>query len=201
MPKQEVKLKRLWGSNREILLTENVLIHLPRKNKILDVGCGDGYLSYLLTKRGSDVVGIDISPFRIKYAHEKCSGADFILADGRHLPFRGESFDSVVCCEVFEHVLDYPLIIDEIYRVSKKKARLLATVPYRYHGHIHSFNEQKIYNGLKGGGYTVNKIYGIGFELEGIGKRFPSTLRIFIHKVFYVLFKRANFLFAVGYKS
>jgi ubiquinone/menaquinone biosynthesis C-methylase UbiE len=201
MPKLENGLKRMWGTRREIILTENILPHFLRKGNVLDVGCGDGFLAHLLTKQRSNVVGIDISSSKIKYAHGMCSGADFIIADGRFLPFRSESFDVVVCSEVFEHVLNYPLIINEIYRIIRKKGKLLITVPYLMHVHIHTFDEQKISNSLTNCGFTVKRIYGIGFELEGIGKRFPSKLRVFFHQVFYFFFKRANFLLVISYKS
>jgi SAM-dependent methyltransferase len=193
---------RMWGTRREIVLTENVLSNLPRKyHKILDVGCGDGYLCYLLTKRGTFPAGIDVNKSRLKYAHHKCPEADFIVGDGRFLPFRGEIVEAVVCCEVFEHVKDYPLIINEIRRVTKKGGKLLATVPYKMHEHINSFDEQKIRSNLQNAGYNVKRVYGIGFEFEGIGKRFPRILRIPLHKVAYRLFKRANFIFTASYKD
>ena len=201
MAEQKNNLKRFWGTRREIVLTENVLSNLPRKSgRILDVGCGDGFLAYLLTQRGTEVVGIDISSYRIKYAHEKCPKADFIIADGRHLPLGNKKFKFVVCCEVFEHVPDYHRIINEIFRVIKKNGRLLVTVPYRMQGPINTFDEQKIADALENRGFIVKKIYGVGFELEGIGKIFPSKLRIFLHKFFYHVFKRANFLLVLSRK-
>lgn len=193
---------RMWGTRREIVLTENVLSNLLRKyHKILDVGCGDGYLCHLLTKRGAFAVGIDVNKSRIKYAHHKCPEADFIVGDGRFLPFRDEIVEAVVCCEVFEHVKDYPFIIDEIGRVTKKGGRLLATVPYKMHEHINTFDEQKIRSSLENAGYDVMKVYGIGFEFEGVGKRFPTSLRIPLHRIAYRCLKRANFLFTVSHKG
>jgi ubiquinone/menaquinone biosynthesis C-methylase UbiE len=200
MDKQKDELKRMWGTRREIVLTENVLSYLPKKSNVLDVGCGDGFLVYLLTKKGVKAVGIDISSYRIRYAHEKCPNADFLIADGRYLPFRNEEFGSVTCCEVLEHVPDYHLIINEIFRVIRENGKLLVTVPYLMRVHINYFNEQKISSALESGGFAIKKIYGIGFELEGIGKIFPSKLRILLHKLFYRIFKRANFLLIVSQK-
>lgn len=200
MSKQEVDFPRMWGTRREIVLTENVLPYLPRKSKVLDVGCGDGFLAYLLTKRETKVVGIDVSPYKIKYAHEKCPNADFIIADGRYLPFHNEEFESVTCCEVLEHVSNYSLIIKEVFRVIKKDGKLLVTVPYLMRMHVNYFNEQKISNAIESEGFTVEKISGIGFELEGIGKVFPSKVRVLFHKFFYHIFKRANFIFVVSHR-
>lgn len=193
--------KRMWGSRREVVFTENILSHLSKKGKVLDAGCGDGYLSYLLANRGLEVVGVDISLFRAKFAHEQCAGADFAVADGRYLPFRSEYFDSVVCCEVLEHVPDYSFIVDEMYRVTKKNGKLLATVPNKMHEHVNSFDQQRICNDVRHGGYEVQKIYGMGFELEGVGRRFPSRLRVLVHRLIYAGFKQPRFLLVVGSKS
>lgn len=192
---------RFWGSRREIVFTENLLSHLPRKGSVLDAGCGDGYLSYLVANRGQEVIGADVSSFRIKYAHEHCADADFVVADGRHLPFCSGYFDSVVCCEVLEHVSDYPLIIDELFRVTKSKGVLLATVPNKMHEQVNSFDEQKIYNVIRKGGYEVRKIIGIGFELEGVGRHFPSRLRLLFHRFIYAVFRDSRFLLVIGFKS
>jgi len=193
----------MWRSRREIILTENVISHLAKRGNVLDVGCGDGYLSYLLSNRGFEVVGIDFSVFRVRYAHEHSAGADFIIADGRYLPFHGECFDSVVCCEVLEHVLNYRLVIGEMYRVTKKEGRLLVTVPNKMPDarNIHSFDRQQIYNDLRTEGYAIEKVYGFGFELEGILARIPSPLRVLGHKIVYALSKRSSFLFFMGFKS
>ena len=213
---EEAKWKRFWGSRREVVLAENILTHLSQKSSTLEVGCGDGFLSHLMAKRGLSVVGVDISSFRAKYAHKKCLDADFICADGRYLPFISEVFNFVICSEVFEHVPDYTSIIDETYRVIKKKGALLVTVPYREQlslvqcphclkkfyqaGHIHSFDEEKIMCDLKKSGFIIKTMYGFGFDLEGIGKRFPSRLRLFLNKVIYTVFKRASFILTIGIK-
>src|SRR5579884_3179675 len=38
---------------------------------VLDAGCGEGYLSRILTQRGANVTGIDISPRLVEIAREK----------------------------------------------------------------------------------------------------------------------------------
>lgn len=44
---------------------ENLKIN---KGKVLDIGCGWGYLSLQITQKGNDVTGIDISEKAIQYA-------------------------------------------------------------------------------------------------------------------------------------
>jgi SAM-dependent methyltransferase len=66
---------------------------------------------------------------------------DITSFDGKHIPFENQLFDAVICTEVLEHVQDYQSLIDEIYRVSKKNADMIVTVPWsaRYHYIPHDY--------------------------------------------------------------
>jgi len=71
--------------------------------KILDIGCGTGRHSIELSKRGYNVVGIDLSESLLKRAKEKASEENlkvvFQRHDARNLPFIHE-FDLVIMlCE------------------------------------------------------------------------------------------------------
>jgi len=71
--------------------------------RILDIGCGTGRHTIELTKRGYNVVGIDLSESQLKRAKEKASEQnlqiDFQKHDARNLPFVNE-FDLVIMlCE------------------------------------------------------------------------------------------------------
>ena len=71
--------------------------------RILDIGCGTGRHALELTKRGYNVVGIDLSESMIKKAREKAKNAglnvDFQLADARNLPFEHEFDLAIMICE------------------------------------------------------------------------------------------------------
>lgn len=71
--------------------------------RILDIGCGTGRHALELTKRGYNVVGIDLSESMIKKAREKAENAglnvDFQLADARNLPFEHEFDLAIMICE------------------------------------------------------------------------------------------------------
>jgi len=70
------------------------------KMKILDVGCGTGFLSLILAELGHEVVGIDLSEGMLSKARKKAeeNGYDilFKLGDAENLPFDDDSFDAVV---------------------------------------------------------------------------------------------------------
>ncbi|WP_457750518.1 class I SAM-dependent methyltransferase [Thermococcus sp.] len=73
---------------------------MPEKGKVLDIGCGAGGVSFLLEDLGFNVIGIDNSDYMLSlargFAREKGSTVEFIKADARELPFKGDSFDYVL---------------------------------------------------------------------------------------------------------
>jgi len=105
--------------------------------RVLDVGCGDGVLSFFLAKRGAKVVGIDISKEAINFACKKCRkienlNLEFLIASAYRVPFKNESFDYVVSSEVIEH-LKYPeKMLFEVRRVWNKKGRIIITTPIKF---------------------------------------------------------------------
>lgn len=91
--------------------------------KLLDVGCGGGYLSEGFAKTGFEVTGIDPSRNTLRAASEHAaqSGLPIEYKEGRAeaIPFDDSSFDYVSCCDVLEHVDDINATISEIARVLK----------------------------------------------------------------------------------
>lgn len=68
---------------------------------ILDIGCGTGSLSVLLSQLGHDVTGIDLSPVMIEHAHEKAQEANqdisFMVMDASYPQLTSKQFDVIVC--------------------------------------------------------------------------------------------------------
>jgi len=89
--------------------------------KLLDVGCGGGYLCEEFAKTGFDVTGIDPSQNTLKAAKEHADQSRLCIAyeKGRAeaIPFSDSSFDYVSCCDVLEHVDDISKTISEVARV------------------------------------------------------------------------------------
>jgi 2-polyprenyl-6-hydroxyphenyl methylase / 3-demethylubiquinone-9 3-methyltransferase len=89
--------------------------------KILDLGCGGGFLSEEFSKAGFEVTGMDPSPHLLKnaQAHALKGGLNikYVEGYGEKLPFETGSFDYVACCDVLEHVDDVNKVVSEIARV------------------------------------------------------------------------------------
>jgi len=132
--------KSIWRRNIFVMGRYEVILNLIgkeiRNKMVLDVGCGDGVLSYLLVKRGAKVVGIDTSQNAIEFAKKKCKRMDknlkFIIASVYALPFKERKFDYVVSADVIEH-LEYPeKMTIEIKRVWNQKGKVVITTPIKF---------------------------------------------------------------------
>ncbi len=107
----------------------------PNQVRILDIGCGNGSLTFFLAQQGYQVVGLEASESGIRYARQKFNNCEFIVGSVYDaVPQNLEnSFDIVLSTEVIEH-LYYP---KELARYASKclkpDGRFILTTPY--HGY------------------------------------------------------------------
>jgi ubiquinone/menaquinone biosynthesis C-methylase UbiE len=98
---------------------------------ILEVGCGSGYyseiLSHLLKRRGR-YVGVDYSPAMISLAQRHYPSSPFVVGDATALPFADRAFETVLNGVSLMHVLRYEAAIAESRRVARRWC-ILHTVP------------------------------------------------------------------------
>lgn len=92
-------------------------------DKILDVGCGKGYLLYEFTQAvpGVEIAGIDISEYAIENAKEEVK--PFLkVGNAVDLPFPDKTFDFVVSILTLHNLYNYELrqALQEIERVGKQ---------------------------------------------------------------------------------
>ena len=106
---------------------------------VLDLGCGDGALTYLMAKIGGTITGVDNNELGVSLARENIENArnseklkyDFIVASAYELPLPDNSFDIIACCEVIEHVQNPEKLIEEACRVLKPSGKFILTTPHR----------------------------------------------------------------------
>lgn len=106
---------------------ENILRFVQPGMKVLDAGCGEGVLSFMMAVKGAYVTGCDISEPNIAscIARAKETGVEtitFITADSERLPFDDDTFDLVISSHVLEHLPDFDKGLAELMRVTKKRA-------------------------------------------------------------------------------
>lgn len=107
----------------------SVINDFSRRNKLdtkqlncLDVGCSGGLITVNLSNHFKSVVGLDTDKNAISLAEKKYNkkNLNFVIGSGLNIPYEDESFDVIICNQVYEHVPDYKKLFLEIHRVLKK---------------------------------------------------------------------------------
>ena len=91
--------------------------------RVLDIGCGGGFLAEEFAALGCQVTGVDPSPASVGAARAHAAGRDlrigYRVGVGEELPFPDAAFGVACCCDVLEHVSDPDRVISETARVLK----------------------------------------------------------------------------------
>lgn len=106
------------------------LVESTNPKTVLDAGCGEGFVSqYLAMRNGSiSITGVDVQPRAIEFAKKNFGETvTYRLGSLYALPFSDNSFDTVVCSQVLEHVDDVETAVAELKRVARRF--VVITVP------------------------------------------------------------------------
>lgn len=137
------KLQEIYGQSTESVrasgLSEEFAIKLygkyiqfvnqsaPQPGSLLDVGCGSGWSSYLLSKLGYQVVGIDLNAEAFECP--TTPNLNLLAGSAMNLPFENESFEIVATNQAIEHIPDPQKAITEMIRVLKPGGTLCFVGP------------------------------------------------------------------------
>lgn len=121
------------GKASTTIVTENVLeIAGDVQGKdILDLGCGEGYLSRELLRQGANIWGIDAAPRMINMAREADieHSARYVVGDITvELPYDKDRFDLIISNMVFMDIENVAEAIKQATRVLKTHSKLIFSV-------------------------------------------------------------------------
>jgi SAM-dependent methyltransferase len=123
--------RHFWflARNRVICTMAAKAIHPGIKGRILEVGCGTGFVLRALENKFpmEQVTGMDLFLEGLRYARLRVQ-SDLVQADLAAPPFEG-GFDLVGMFDVLEHIEDDREVLDHLFKLVKPGGSLLLTVP------------------------------------------------------------------------
>jgi len=104
-----------------------VMRHLSpnRQDRILEVGCGRGFLARRIQQHSPGTQGIDVNPNSIRHAVTR----NLAVMSALRLGFRDAAFDKIYSFHTIEHLSDVGLALSEMARVLRPDGRLLLVYP------------------------------------------------------------------------
>ncbi len=185
-----------------------------KKGRLLDIGCGGGYVTECLPKYYPKVkiYGCDVSATAIKYAKKFGTGKVSYKVMQKKLPYPSNYFDAITCLDVLEHIPDVDFFIREVRRVLKKDGVFFGAIPcegqpftfswffrkvgfwgdltYKHVGHIHPEFTHK---------YVMDLFTKKGFEV--VDKRYAERLPVQFLRYFQFMIPKEIFELFVGEKK
>lgn len=99
-----------------------------RSKNILEIGCGDGRISSLLSAESDSLFAVDPDEKKIRQAKTNISGVDFRIGSGENLNFPNSIFDIVIFTLSLHHQNSHKAI-SEANRVLKAGGKILVIEP------------------------------------------------------------------------
>lgn len=118
---------------------EKAIAWLPKAGVYLDIACGSGFGSKLISESAAKVIGCDIDNEILRFAKNNVGDfadkVSFEFGDITNLHFDDETFDAVLSMETIEHV-EPQKMLNEVYRVLKPGGIMVLSTPQNSIGHI-----------------------------------------------------------------
>jgi SAM-dependent methyltransferase len=125
----DVEGRSFWFRARNRLIVQLVAEHSKPGDRLLEVGCGTGYvLEALVRECGLVATGSELFPEGLHHARRRVPQADFVELDARAMPYE-ECFDIAGAFDVIEHIDDDLGVLQGLHRAVRPGGFVVLTVP------------------------------------------------------------------------
>ena len=103
-------------------INQTFLLHVPKEQSFLEVGCNTGNQLLLLQRMGyTNLSGVELQPYALEIARSRAQNASLQQGSALALPFADAAFDVVFTSGVLIHIspADLPRAMDEIHRCAR----------------------------------------------------------------------------------
>lgn len=187
---QKVSMSK-WAYEYDLSLLS--FLRLSLGQRLLDVGCGAGYLLKVAEDIGLITYGLDCSITALRYSKRLASKSSTVVGYAEKLPYKNGSFNIVSFIGTLEHFPNPDLAIKEEKRVARPNGNFLILVPNsKYILHLigyktstQPFDWQRDLNGWKkllaDSGLKIDKIVGDNKHL--ISPKSSTLVKAFAKKI------------------
>lgn len=149
---------------------EFFLKHIKPHQKIVDVGCFDGFFTESLANRGYDVTGVDRLDSIVNKTRKISTSGHYVKGFAEEMPFPDNSFDVGIYSHILHHVFDPNKTISEARRILKPNGKIIVLVPYELGSiQLRVFCQQDLANLIRSYFREVKSYSGIGQSHGCIG--------------------------------
>jgi SAM-dependent methyltransferase len=165
-------------------IISNLIEKHQLRGAFLDAGCGTGHILMTILKNHpkqfTSIEGTDFSSEACKNT-AKLLDIKTQVGDLRDVSYLKKKYDSIVCSEVIEHIIEDEKVLRNLYQLLNTNGKLIITVPYlmsnwgkfdKISGHVRRYELGELENKLKQAGFKIlesfgwgNLIYSIYFSL------------------------------------
>lgn len=134
-----------------------IVLEMVKDKNVLDIACGEGYGTNILSKKAKHITGVDIDQPTIEKAKNKykSTNIEFVCSSALHTPFPDNNFELITCFETIEHLDNHSSFIKELKRILRPDGVLIISTP-----------EKSVYSDLPGykNPFHIKELYGHEFK-------------------------------------
>lgn len=162
----KTEVNNFWFEVRNLIIGETLQNYLPVHSRLIEVGCGTGFVSRYLKEIGYHVECGDLHLEGLQYCKERDAGEayyQFNLYD----PVFSEEYDAYCAFDVLEHLEHDKRALDNMYAGLKPGGFLFLTVPAckaiwsyadEYAGHKRRYSTKDLERKVQSAGFEVIRL-------------------------------------------
>jgi ubiquinone/menaquinone biosynthesis C-methylase UbiE len=192
---------------RVSMIIKKLVALLPnnKENHLLDIGCGTGFIISIAHSHFKEIYGIDITDEMMSEIDLSPGNIALKNAAAEALPFQDRKFDMVTAYSFLDHVLDYEMVLKEVYRVLKNGGifyadlnpnagylQLMEKISVGEYNHLPPLIAREINGALHNGNYYKDK-FNIDAELLRLAEPIKSYSKGFDQQTIEDLAKEIGF--------